>query len=296
MLGLLPRAKRAGCAGMEGAAPLTNSTGSPSSRLCFLASQKENCYSSGRIFQFLEASLRMKLTDKFVCCFFLVVSHPESKPLEIIAPCRWVQGSDATKDLCAQLFFSLTGVMSYSFLVSPLERALFKILFVHFFSLYCLCALRNLEAEEFKPQGAKLQRATAFCKPQTLPLIIDICHSHCLCQTFSISTQLGEKFPIQQVPCEAENANVCVCCNAPPAGKTEALCREILVLSTSPFQVEYAPISRFYIITACWSLQSIKSLNLWLTWLWLSPAAHLTIHHAPHYQPSIELRMSPIRG
>ena len=86
----------------------------------------------------------------------------------------------------------------------------------------------------------------------------------CLCQTFFISTLLGEKFPIQQLPCEAENANVCVCRNAPLAGKTEALCREILVLSAPPFQAEYAPVSHFYIITVGWSQQRIKSLNLWL--------------------------------
>jgi len=102
----------------------------------------------------------------------------------------------------------------------------------------------------------------------------------CLCQTFFISTLLGEKLPIQQLPCEAENANACVCCTAPPAGKTEALCREISVLSTPPFQVEYAPISHFYIIRVGWSHQRIESLNLWLAWLWLSPAVHLTIHHA----------------
>jgi len=68
--------------------------------------------------------------------FFPSVSHPEPKPLEMVAPCKWVQGSKATKDMCAQLLFSLTGAKSYSFLVSSLERALFKILFVHlFFSL-----------------------------------------------------------------------------------------------------------------------------------------------------------------
>lgn len=132
-----------------------------------------------------------------------------------------------------------------------------------------------------------------------VPLIIDTCHSDSASVkhwVFFISTLLGEKFPIQQLPCEAENADVCVCCNAPPAGKTEALCREILVFSTPPFHVEYAPVSHFYIMIVGWSQQRIKSLNLWRAWLRLSPAAHLTIHHAPHRQPSVQLRMSPIRG
>lgn len=162
--------------------------------------------------------------------------------------------------------------------------------------------MRNLEAQEVKLQGGcleKLQCATAFGKPQMQAGAFDYWYMPFrlyLSQTFFISTLLGEKFPIQQLPCEAENANVCVCCKAPPAGKTEALCREISVLSTPPFQVEYAPISHFYIITVSWSRQRIKSLNLWLAWLWLPPAAHLTIHHAPHRQPSIQLRMSPITG
>lgn len=218
----------------------------------------------------------------------------------MIAPCREVQGSNATKDLCVQLFFSFAGEKSLSFLVSSLERALFKILFVHpFFFLQCLWGLRSLEAQEFKLQGGclekKLQCATAFCKPQMEPGAFDYSYMPfrlCLCQIFFISTLLDEKFPIQQLPCEAENVNVCVYCNAPLAGKTEALCREIFVLSTPPFQVECAPMSYFYINAVGWSQQRTKTLNLWLAWLWLSPAAHLTIHH----QPLVLLRMSPIRG
>lgn len=77
----------------------------------------------------------MKLIKSCIV-FFPGVSNPKTKPLEMIAPCREVQGSNATKDLCVQLFFSFTGEKSHSFLVSSLERALFKILFVHpFFSL-----------------------------------------------------------------------------------------------------------------------------------------------------------------
>lgn len=107
---------------------------------------------------------------------------------------------------------------------------------------------------------------------------------------------LGEKFPILQLPYEAENGNVCVCGN-PPAAGTEALCREIFMLSTPPFQVEDAPISLYKcIITAGWIQRRIKSLNLWLACLWLYPAAHLTIHHAAHPHSSIQLRMSSIRG
>lgn len=131
--------------------------------------------------------------------------------------------------------------------------------------------MRSLEAQEFKLQGGclekKLQCATAFCKPQMQAGAFDYSYMPfrlCLCQTFYISTLLDEKFPIQQLPCEAENANVCVCCSVPLARKTEALCREILVLSTSPFQVEYAPMSYFYIITVGWSRQRTKGLNLWL--------------------------------
>lgn len=130
--------------------------------------------------------------------------------------------------------------------------------------------MRNLEAQEFKLQEGcleKLQCTTAFCKPQMQAGAFDYGYMPFrlyLCQTFFIFTPSGEKFPIQQLPCEMENANVCVSCNPPPAGKAEALCNEILVLSTSLFQVEYAPISHFYIITVGLSQQRIKSLNLWL--------------------------------
>lgn len=115
--------------------------------------------------------------------------------------------------------------------------------------------------------------------------------SFCLCQTFFISI---EKFPIQQLPCEAENANVCVCCSAPPAGK-QRLWFFWFGDFFPPFQVQHAPISHFYIITVGWSQQRIKSLNLQLAWLFLSHAARLTIYHAPHRQPSAQLRMSPVR-
>lgn len=145
----------------------------------------------------------------------------------------------------------------------------------------------------------KLQCATAFCKPQMEAGTFDYSYMPfrlCLCQIFFISTLLDEKFPIQQLLCEAENVNVCVYCNVPLTGETEALCREISVLSTPPFQVEYAPVSYFYINAVGWSQQRTKSLNLWLACLWLSPAVHLTIHHAPHHQPFMQLRMAPIRG
>lgn len=62
-----------------------------------------------------------------------------------------------------------------------------------------------------------------FVKPRCrlVPLIIDTHHS--LSRIF-ICKLLGEKSPIQQLLYEAENANVCVCCNSLLAEK-EALCR-----------------------------------------------------------------------
>lgn len=82
----------------------------------------------------------------------------------------------------------------------------------------------------------KLQCATAFCKPQMQAGAFDYSYMPfrlCLCQTFFISTLLDEKFPIQQLPCEAENANVCVCCNVPLAGKRGSVQGNLSVVNPS---------------------------------------------------------------
>lgn len=130
-----------------------------------------------------------------------------------------------------------------------------------------------------------------------VPLIIDTHQSDCAStRHFYFSCYWVKNSPSCNMPYEAENGNVCICGN-PPAGGTEAVCREIFVLSTPPFQVEDAPISLYKcIITAGWIQRGIKSLNLWLACLWLYPAAHLTIHHAAYPHSSVQLRMSSIRG